>query len=329
MSEAIFEGPEKARARQIKSRAASWLEQREREDWSQTDQAMLDAWLAESSTHVVAYLRLEATWDRAARLAALRTSTVETVEGASRWNLRSLFASVAAALIVAISIGVAGGLYLLRPVEKVYSTALGGHQTVRLADGSKIELNTNTTLRTVMSARRRMVWLDRGEAFFQISHDMGHPFIVMVGDHRVTVLGTKFLVRRDTSHLEVAVMEGRVRFDPSDGQPSPQSALLESGDVVVAPASAALIVRKTARELTEELGWRRGVLVFDNTTLADAAAEFNRYNREQLIVADPSAQRMKIDGTFHANDVAAFTRLAQTVLGLHVEDRGDQAVISR
>jgi transmembrane sensor len=253
----------------------------------------------------------------------------EAADGVRRWNFRSLFGSFAAALIVAAGVGIAGSLYLLRPVEKIYSTTLGGHQTVMLADGSKIELNTDTTLRTIISGRRRMVWLDRGEAFFQIAHSTEHPFAVVVGDHRVTVLGTKFLVRRDTSHLEVAVVEGRVRFDPSDGQPSPQSALLESGDVVVAPASATLVVRKTAQELTEELGWRRGVLVFDNTPLAEVAVEFNRYNHEQLIVADPSAQRMKIDGTFHANDVVAFTRLAQTVLGLHVENRGDQAVISR
>ena len=329
MSEAILEGTDAMRARQIKACAASWLERREREEWSEQDQAELDAWLAQSPAHMVAYLRLEATWDRAARLSVLRTPASEAGQGAPRRNLRSLFASVAAALIMITCVGIAGGFYLTRPVEKTYATGLGGHQTVRLADGSRIELNTNTTLRAIVGAGQRMVWLDHGEAFFRIAHDDKHPFVVAVGDHRVTVLGTEFLVRRDTSRLEVAVMEGRVRFDPADGQPSPQSAFLASGDVVVAPASEAMVARKSTRELSEELGWRRGVLIFDNTTLAEAATEFNRYNHEQLVIADPAVQHMKIDGTFRANDVTAFTRVTQAVLGLRVENRGDQAVISR
>jgi|HubBroStandDraft_2_1064218.scaffolds.fasta_scaffold25846_2 transmembrane sensor len=329
MSDLMFEPPVSARARQIKERAASWLEQRERDEWCERDQLALDAWLSESSAHTVAYLRLEATWGRAARLAVLRTPVPEAGDGAPRRKIRSLLTTFAAGLLIVAGAAIAGGLYLLRPVEKVYATALGGHQTVRLFDGSNIELNTETTLRAIVDARHRMVWLDRGEAFFQIAHDTKHPFIVIMGDRRVTVLGTKFLVRRDASHLEVAVMEGRVRFDPTDGGPSSESALLASGDTVVAPANAMLVSRKSSQELAEELGWRRGVLVFDSTTLAEVAIEFNRYNREQLVIAGPTAQRIKIDGTFRANDVAAFARVAQAVLGLHVENRGDQVVVSR
>jgi transmembrane sensor len=328
MSDMMFEPPASAHARQIKKRAASWLERREREEWCERDQLALDSWLAESSAHTVAYLRLEATWDRTARLAVLRARVPGVGNGAPSRKIRSLFATIAAGLLIIAGAVIAGGLYLSQPLERVYATAIGGHQTVRLFDGSSIELNTETTLRAIVDARRRMVWLDRGEAFFQIAHDTKHPFVVVMGDHRVTVLGTKFLARRDESHLEVAVMEGRVRFDPTDGGSS-GSALLASGDTVVAPANTMLVSRKSLRELANELGWRRGVLMFDNTTLAEVAMEFNRYNREQLVIADPEAQRMKIDGTFRANDVAAFTRVAQAVLGLHVENRGEQAVISR
>ena len=71
------------------------------------------------------------------------------------------------------------------------------------------------------------------------------------------------------------------------------------------------------------------MLVFKHTTLADAAAEFNRYNREKLVIADPAAAKLTIDGTFPTNDVGAFTDAAQTIFGLQVKNHGDEIVISR
>ncbi|HEY5236887.1 MAG TPA: FecR domain-containing protein, partial [Rhizomicrobium sp.] len=199
---------------------------------------------------------------------------------------------------------------------------------VRLADGSQVELNTDTVLRADVSADQRTVWLDRGEAFFQVRHDVAHPFVVMAGKQRVTDLGTKFLVRRDSTRFEVAVMEGRVRFDTLDSH-APQPATLTPGDVAVASANAMLVTRQPAQKLASELGWRHGVLVFEHTTLADAAAEFNRYNSEKLVIADAAAGRRTIGATFRTGDVELFARAAQELLGLRVENRGSEIVISR
>ncbi len=317
-------------ARDIKVRAAAFLEQRDCGDWSEVDQVALAAWLAESSAHRIAYLRLSAAWSRTERLAALRSLSSARcahqcrathygagLRGSGRRGCSSSRRSEWRARTSCF-----------QPRERIYSTALGGHQTVRLDDGSRIELNTNTTLRAAVNMHRRMVWLDGGEAFFQIAHGTGHPFIVMAGDHRVTVLGTKFLVRRDTHRLEVSVVEGRVRFDGADGQPSPQSAYLTQGDVVVATSSVVSSPKQSAQALASELGWRRGVVVFDNTTLADAAAEFNRYNQQKLVV-DTSVAKLTIGGTFRTSDIKLFARVAKDILGLRVETRGDTDVISR
>ena len=77
-----------------------------------------------------------------------------------------------------------------------------------------------------------------------------------------------------------------------------------------------------------ELGWRRGVLVFDNTTLADAAIEFNRYNRQKLVIADPAAARLTIDGTFQTTDVRHLPMPRRTCSTAR-RDRGNEIVISR
>jgi transmembrane sensor len=169
------------------------------------------------------------------------------------------------------------------------------------------------------------VWLERGEAYFQVKHNSENPFVVYAGHHRVTDLGTKFLVRRDPGRLEVALIEGSVRFGAAAG--NAQSALLKPGDVATATTGTMFVAKESLKRLDNELSWRRGLLVFKHTTLAAAASEFNRYNRQQLIIADPAAASLTIDGTFPVNNVGDFAKLAEVVLGLKVEHHGGEIVI--
>ena len=64
-------------ARAVEARAANWLQRRQFWDWSDSDQAALDQWLAESEVHLVTYLRLEAAWSRTERLVALGLAKME------------------------------------------------------------------------------------------------------------------------------------------------------------------------------------------------------------------------------------------------------------
>ena len=133
----------------------------------------------------------------------------------SRWRP----AAMAAGLALAVGLGSLVATQQLGG-RRVYATELGGHATVPLADGSKIELNTDTKLRAALAEEQRTVWLDRGEAYFEVSKDPNRPFVVMAGDRKVTVLGTKFSVRRDGDRVSVAVAEGKVRVDPVHATPS-------------------------------------------------------------------------------------------------------------
>ena len=69
--------------------------------------------------------------------------------------------------------------------------------------------------------------------------------------------------------------------------------------------------------------------MFDHTTLADAAAAFNRYNREKLEITDPAVASVTIDGSFQANNLQLFARIVKRTFGLHVETQGDRTIISR
>jgi transmembrane sensor len=313
-------------ARDIEMRAAVWIAQREREEWNGEDIAAFDAWLAESVAHRVAYWRLNAAWSRTRRLAALRSpENNKSAEAVLR--VRRIFARVAAGVVMIAALSAGLAFLLLKPHTQTFATTLGGQRTVRLADGSQIELNTDTVLRLAVDAHSRTVWLDRGEAFFLVRHDASRPFTVISDNRSVTDLGTSFTVRRDAAALKIVVVQGRVLFDMAEPTRSPT--LLVEGDIAIATASSLSVTKRTIRQLTDDTAWRRGELVFDRVTLGDAAAEFNRYNREKLVIVDEKVAQRTIGATFPIHDVEQFVDVTQDVLGLHAVKHGDQIVISR
>lgn len=320
------EGTSATSAREIKAEAAKWIERRDRRDWNERDQDLLDAWLARSNAHFLAYHRMESLWVRADRLAALRKpqppSRVRAIPE------RKLFrnAAVAAAMLALGS----AAYFLVTPGTHTFATPVGGHEIVRLSDGTSIELNTDTVLRTRLANGRREAVLERGEAYFQVAHDTAHPFHVGVGSRQITVLGTKFTVRREPDAVRVALFEGSIRFaGKADETDDGKSALLAPGDVLVATAHALSVTHKPASALTKTLSWRSGYLAFDHTALGDVAREFNRYNREKIVIVDPLAAQLTMSGRMPTNDIAEFIRIAKSVFELHVRRDGNDIFISR
>lgn len=314
----------------VRTEAAEWLARRDRGPWSPADQTALDAWMAQSWAHATAFWRLDAAWGRADRLGAMRPASASRFgrlgDAVGGRFLPMLLRAAAACLVIAAVGGAV--VYTRQPAgERSYETTVGGHETLTLGDGTKVELNTDTKVRVARD--RRKIWLDRGEAYFDVVHDTARPFVVMVGDHRVTDLGTKFLVRQNANRLEVSLFEGRAKLDTTGEWMSPRSAMLVPGDVAIATADSMSVMKKPQKALTSELGWRRGVLIFRHASLAEAAAEFNRYNRRKLVIEDVAAARLTIDGTFQADNIEDFTRLAQLVLGVRAENRGSEIAIMR
>jgi len=307
---------------EINARATAFLERREFENWDEADERELSAWLSESKAHCAAFWRLEAAWERTHRLAALKQEHVShagplrTARRLPGWS-RIAAASIAIAVIVA-------GFYAFQPQDTVYRTPLGGRQTVTLADGSEIELNTDTVLSTRLTSTSRSAVLVQGEVYFRIRHDAKRPFVVTANGKTITDLGTVFTVRNDAGRVRVALFEGKARVDMG-GKPI----ILSPGDKLIATASRTVVSHEQPQTLSTDLGWRRGIVIFKRTTLAEVAAEFNRYNQTKLVIADPQTARLTVGGTFPADNVELFGRMASEILGLRVTRRGTQIVISR
>jgi transmembrane sensor len=311
----------------LRERAGEWLERKDRPDWDEDKQAELDAWLAESPANLIAYWRVEGAWERSLRLRAVRLSASPTDASRKSRSLGLKRVVIAAGAVMGAA---AVALFLVaKPNEHVITTGIGERKIVSLGDGSRVELNTDTNLRVEISADRRFASIQKGEAYFQIAHDPEHPFVVTAGDHRITVLGTKFTVRREAKRLEVALLQGRIWLDENVNAHNAHGMLLTPGDKVVAVGDRVNKTVEPADTLQNELGWRRGILIFKYTTLADAAAEFNRYNTQKIVIADADAAKLKIIGSFPTKDVEMFVRASRQLFNLHIDHRRNEIVLAR
>jgi transmembrane sensor len=301
--------------------AALWVAREDRGLVADEVQA-LSVWLNAETGNRVAYLRMKTGWQRTGRLAALKDPA--DVDHAPRHR-----EAIAAAIILALLAG-AAGLYLHNRMRgsETYVAHIGERPIVRLADGTRIQLNTNSQVQARVTKAERMVTLDRGEAYFDVIHDAKRPFVVYAGNRRITDLGTKFSVRREGDDVRVVVTEGRVRVDRL-GAPLPAAPVFAGRDtVVVSKADEILVAAKGQREIDDDLSWRAGMLTFDQATLADAAQQFNRYNSRKLVV-EGAARDIKIGGSFRADNIEVFAQLVKNALGLKVTQTQQQITISQ
>lgn len=302
-------------AARIEEQAAQWLMRRGEPDWSSSDQDALDAWLDHSMAHKAAFWRIEHGWAAADRLAAIGAD--DNSRSGWRWRNAAWFA-LAASLLLAI------GLVTIpwsssadsSAQPQRYASRTGERRAIQLADGSRVELNTRTRLRAAVTRAGREIWLDDGEAYFAVAHDADRPFVVHAGPRTITVLGTKFSVRLSGRRVQVAVSEGRVRIDQADS--AGRSTTITRGDMAVAEGPSLLVAQNSIQRVEDNLSWRRGMLVFAQSSLGEAAAEFNRYNQRQIRITDPEAARIRIGGSFQADNVDAFGRLLRDAYGLDV-----------
>jgi len=313
-------------ANDIETQASIWLA-REIRGLTPEELSSLQNWLAESSLHKVSYLRLNSAWQRAGRLAALKKPPMRPAHAqGSSWSRFCIPAFAAIALVLLYG----GKTYLTssQPNGQAYATDLGRMKTYQLADGTRMELNSNTRVRADVTTKQRIVTLESGEAYFDVAHDARHPFVVYAANRRITDLGTKFSVFLNGDNVRVLVREGRVRVDMQPGSAGVGPVEAEAGHVVIAQGMETMVLAKPDHEIANDLSWRSGMLVFDQRPLAEVAEEFNRYNAKHIIV-EGSARKIHIGGSFKADNVNIFVLLLHQGFGLSVNDQGDRIVVTR
>jgi transmembrane sensor len=337
----------------IEIEAAEWLAKRDSGRWSEADEAAFGAWRDQSTAHRVAVIRLHTVWQRADRLQALGAGVprgeipppgqwrlsvfpnraarpavlASDSDRASRLQVRPHVRAIAATILVML--GAALSWYSLGRNANSYSTAIGSMEMVPLADGSRITLNTASAMRVELSPTERRVRLDRGEAFFEVAKDPTRRFVVHAGNKRIVAVGTEFSVLNSEDTVRVVVTEGIVEVTAVNGATPGPATPVGAGSIAQAGAAGVAVQLLSVADAESSLSWRSGYIALRDTPLADAVAEFNRYNEKQLVIADPELAELRVGGNVRTTNVIAFVHVLERGFPVRATDLGDRIVLQR
>lgn len=321
---------DKAALTDAEKEASRWLVRLESQDVSLDDHKRFRAWLSASAEHRTAFEAISATWDRLDNLKHLAREPPPTK--LARRALIFAGVGVAAAAAAMVLVPVLGSLGATS-----YATGVGERETLTFADGSTAELNAGTRIRVRYSADGREVFLDEGEALFEVEADASRPFLVRTEFGAVRVLGTSFVVKLGADNMRATVLRGTVEGQVTRASPS---ALLSPSAVatpVVATANQEISFRQNRLARTDlapqaaarRTAWRAGMLAFDGETLREAAAEVGRQTGVRFEFADPALEQVRVGGYISASDPDAFVRLLHENLDISAERRPNDVVILR
>ena len=327
---------------EIDEEAAAWIWRMEGGAAAGADPEGFEAWLRQDPRHRRAVEELSKVWETldgiaASPLAALpETPAVQEIaRGTSRRPL--WFAAAAAAAAAA---GLAVALWMNRGSEaQVLQTAVGQHRNVVLADGSIVSLNTNSVVETNFGRHERTIYLRKGEAHFEVAQDRSRPFLVHAGDAVVRAVGTEFEVRlRADQHVEVLVNEGRVEVEPDaletpatvavvqKSRPATAAHAVSAGQALSTANMSYAVVPVSPEQVSSELAWREGAVVFDSEPLSAAIAEIQRYTDARIVISDASIASLPVGGRFKTDDLQGFLNGLETALPIAIR-RTDSGVI--
>lgn len=336
---------------EILDQAAAWFVEFQEGAVDHPEREEFLRWLRASPEHVRGYLEIAATWEDAEQVdraqsaradvliaRALAQGNVVPLDNAAGPDRDAPQANAAsgaeigarrrfavAAVLAALSLVGGWSWYaFLRPAT--YATDIGEQRSIRLADGSTVDINSRSRIRVRYDETHRLIELIEGQALFRVAKDAARPFTVESGGTIVRAVGTRFDVYRRTEGTTVTVLEGRVSVvgqesaaarSPTDVGPL----LVAAGEQVIVTATT--LTRPQPANVAATTAWTRGELVFEATPLAEVAAEFNRYNSRRLVIADERIAGTRISGVFSSTDPSAFLLFLRGLPEYRVEEEGD------
>jgi transmembrane sensor len=232
--------------------------------------------------------------------------------------------------------------------EDVYRTATGERRVVALVDGSQVQLDSSTELRVRYNDHSRELALLRGQARFDVAHDIERPFVVAAGGRKVVATGTAFNVDLLGKSMVVTMIEGHVvvlaaatthlsqiiqqfahsRTEGETAAPSPGASSLRTDPGVELGVGQELVIsssgnpRITEANVERTISWQTGQLVFDNEVLTSVVERMNRYSTKPLEIDDERTRNLRISGVFSESDVPGFVETLTHYLPLRADLRG-------
>ena len=304
----------------------------------------LEEWLAADARNAAAWHKVQTPWEvlgdhaTSPEVIHLRRAALAHANGfSSRPGPNRRVAALglsAAAVILTI------GLALLWQSDHhfdVYQTKAGQRRTETLSDGSEITLDSNSEVRVRFSRHSRELILARGQALFNVAHDVLRPFSVAADRQEIVATGTSFNVDLLGPQLLVTLLEGHVIVVPHDGDKDsvpPDSAGTTSSPAARIEMDAGEQLTISSRDVPSitrvnvdhAVAWEKGRLVFQDEPLASVVRRVGRYSPRPISIADESTANLRISGVFREGDVDGFVSTVVSYLPVRAERQSDGSV---
>jgi len=238
-------------------------------------------------------------------------------------------ASIAAILVIALA-----SYILIRVETRVNKNAVTAEQRmlepVILPDGSKVFLNVGATVEfpEKFGNHQRQVSLT-GEAFFEVEHDAGWPFVVTTGNIGVKVLGTSFNINacNKLSTVEVAIQSGKVLFYSFDNKTGDvlEQLILNQGEKGIYYKTDGVIAR-TQLENNNCLSWKSGLLEFNNTPLPEVITALERTYGLRF-TTDRDLSNLALTARFDQEKPENILETLRLVFGFRIDQNGNEVRI--
>ena len=292
-------------------------------------------WISQSPLHQEAYAEIGGFWDglpvletkpsvtslaeHKARKTAQKENNPAKNPKSHGWSSRLIAASIAFLVISIIGVRY-GDVFLMDH----HSTQVGELADIILEDGSHLVLNTNSEIRVDMQQDRRIVYLERGEVFFEVTKNKDRPFFVETTGGLIRVLGTKFNVRHRGNSSDVTLLEGAVavvdyghmtdRMTGPDATWSPDATLTPNQKFVLgddAVDNVAITVDSAAT-----LAWRDRKLIYNGESFKEVIQDINRYYDGEIRIGDPALNDIEVVAILKIEDRAATLKALETTFNM-------------
>lgn len=325
---------------QLKREAADWFLKMQEPDAEQRHRPAFDQWLARGAMHRAAYNRIANLYLTSENVDWINLPPAQPVRGTMR---RTTFAIIGLAMLVSFLVwklmfspmGTSGPELAASPapgrdmVAAQLVTRLGEIRAVRLADGSRLTLDTDTLVTVDFRKAMRMLRVEHGRARFDVAHEP-RPFIVDAGESEVVAHGTTFdvsVLERDTVHVHL--LRGSVevrRSELASGRRGPALAWLRPGEgVSIADRDPAAVPVKPVREAVAD--WPSGSVDFKAATLGDVVRMANRYSATKIRLGDRQMAAIPVSGVFRVTDADKLATSLALLLNLQLARKPGEIVL--
>lgn len=182
-------------------------------------------------------------------------------------------------------------------VQKIMTmkTEFGQKLNITLPDGSKVKLNSGSTIRfpeKFSDSIREITFT--GEGFFEIKHNPTQPFVIKTGDLTTRVLGTSFNINtlQDSTSIAVTLATGKVALFTQNEVKK----LLPSEQAVFNLKKGNITTKKV--QIDDFIEWKEGILRFENVSIGDAMSTLERWYNVKIELKNPELADCKFTGVF-------------------------------